>query len=90
MRLRDPFDVVEGGNDDISIPSGAIKSIVRFYSIFMIYLISIPSGAIKRPVQLSFDEIYKIISIPSGAIKSHEGYKRIETPVYNFNSFWCD
>ncbi len=53
MRLRDPFDAVEGGNDDISIPSGAIKSVFLVNAGSYTPAISIPSGAIKRGLTLS-------------------------------------
>ena len=75
--------------DDISIPSGAIKSIMKINNVTGYFDISIPSGAIKSGItdaaNISHNQFQFLLVRLREANEVTIDYGNI-----NFNSFWCD
>jgi hypothetical protein len=88
VRLRAQNDTVYLKTIKISIPSGAIKSLLaecvqlylRLFQ-FLLVRLRVLRGALRMKVIR--------ISIPSGAIKSVLFFN-VQKFKVNFNSFWCD
>ena len=76
----------------ISIPSGAIKSVIYWFLDGQNIFISIPSGAIKSltpDCQLFIEDKFQFLLVRLRERLSRLSYSPCKA-IQHFNSFWCD